>query len=66
MGLSRKAASTTADEAYIPINLVKRRQYWDDSHPQGVADIDPKDIINVDEMELEIEQQNWSFRKTAV
>ena len=66
IGLSRKAASTTAHDAHLPINLIKREQYWNDNYPHGVADIDLRDIVDVDEMGLELEHQNCSFGKTVV
>ena len=66
IGLSRKSASTTADAAHFPINLIKREQYWNAPYPNGIADIDPRTIIDCDEMGLELEHQNHSFGKTAV
>ena len=66
IGLSRKAASTTAHDAHLPINLIKREQYWNANYPHGIADIDPRDIIDADEMGLELEHQNRSFGKTVV
>ena len=33
LGLLRKAASTTADAAYLPINLHRRDMYWDYHFP---------------------------------
>ena len=66
IGLSRKAASTTSHDAHLPINLVKREQYWNAQYPFGIAGIDPRTIIDCDEMGLELEHQNRSFGKTAV
>ena len=66
LGLTRKAASTTAFVAYIPLNLMKRRCCWNDGHPNGIDDVDPRDVIDIDEMGLELEHQNRSFGKTVV
>ncbi len=40
LGLTRKGGCTTAYQAYLPINLLKRRMYWNLPYPFGIADID--------------------------
>ena len=40
LGLWLKVGSSTADEAYRPINLSKRRQYWKEEYPDGIKGID--------------------------
>lgn len=65
IGLSRKAASTTSFDAYLPVNLMKRHLYFNAAYPGGIADIDPRNVIDCDEMGLEIEHQNRSFGKSA-
>ena len=66
LGLTRKAALTTAFVAFTPLNLSKRRCYWNNGYPNSIADVDPRDIIDIDEMGLELEHQNRSFGKTVV
>ena len=66
LNLSRVAASTTADEALLSINLTKRHLYWNYVYPAGIADVNPRNIIDIDEMGIEIEHQNRSFGKTFV
>ena len=36
LGLSRVAGSTTADNAYLPINIQKRHMYWNNPYPLGM------------------------------
>ena len=40
MGLWLKVGSSTADDAYRPINLSKRRQYWKEEYPDGIKGIE--------------------------
>ena len=65
IGLTRKAASTTAEKAFLPINLAKRRNYFELNYPFGIADIDGRDVLDMDEMGLELEHQVRSFGKSA-
>ena len=58
IGLTRKVSSTTSDLAHLPINLFKRQNYWTQPYPQGIADEDIKDMIDVDEMMLKVGHQN--------
>lgn len=37
LGLSRKAASSTSEEAYSTRNLLKREMYWESPYPLGIA-----------------------------
>ena len=45
LDLTTVAASTTANAAYLPINQEKRRMYWGEAYPLGIADVDLADII---------------------
>jgi hypothetical protein len=49
LGLCRKAASTTSQEAYHPRNLEKRRRYWEDAYPNSVAGEMTDEMIDIDE-----------------
>ena len=49
LGLCRKAASTTSQEAYNPRNLEKRRRYWEDAYPNDVAGEMTDEMIDIDE-----------------
>ena len=65
ISLTRKAASTTAYQAYAPVNLAKRHNYWNLDYSFGIANIDPRDLIDIDEMGIEIEHSNRKHGKTA-
>ena len=50
LGLSRKVGSTTAYQAFLPINIARRHDYWNRPYPFGMADIHCQDIIyDIDE-----------------
>lgn len=65
LGLTRKAASTTSDSAYLPINLHKRKCYWERSYPEGVFGEDVKKVIDIDECNFKLESQNRKFGKVT-
>jgi hypothetical protein len=55
LGLNRKAASTTSDCTYLPINLHKQIQYWNASFPDGVRGESTWDVIDIDESNFKLE-----------
>ena len=65
LGLSRKAASTTADMAFTPGNLRKRHRYWHLPPPLGVFGVDTRDMIDIDEAGFMLEHQNRKHGKTV-
>ena len=65
LGLTRKKGSTTAFQAYLPINVLKRQNYFNMNYPVGIANINPRDVIDVDECGIQLETQNRSFGKTS-
>jgi hypothetical protein len=65
LGLTRKAASTTADLAYSPINLTKRDNYWQQPPPLGMVGVATEDIIDIDEAGFKLEHQNRRYGKTV-
>ena len=64
LDLTTVAASTTANAAYLPINMEKRRMYWAEAYPNGIADVEIDDLIDIDEMGLFLESTNRKFGKT--
>ena len=58
LGLSRVAGSTTADNAYLPINIQKRHMYWNNPYPLGMIGTATEDIIDIDECGLFLESSN--------
>lgn len=63
LGLFMKVASTTSDCAYLPINLQKRDDYWNEPYPMGIAGEDTRDIIDIDECCLKLEKVNRKYGK---
>ena len=49
LGLWKKVASSTSNEAYRPLNLSRRAEYWQQSYPAGVHDQDTARMIDIDE-----------------
>lgn len=65
LGLTRKAASKTSQDAFKPINLAKRKMYWESAFPSGVADLSTTDIIDIDEARFKLESADRSYGKVA-
>jgi hypothetical protein len=63
--LSRKAASKTSQEAYHPRNLEKRRRYWEDAYPNGVAGEMTDEMIDIDEARFKLESADRKYGKVA-
>ena len=55
IGLTRKKGSTTAYQALLPRNLIRRYQYWNYAFPIGIADINRSQIIDLDECGVFVE-----------
>ena len=66
IGLSRKAGSSTAYQALLPINILKRHNYWNMSYPLGIADISRADMIDLDECGIFVETANRKHGKAYV
>lgn len=58
--LTRKRASTTAEQASHPVNIMKRDRYYSMPYPFGIADIPAEDQIDVDEFGACLEGVNRS------
>ena len=56
LGLTRKKGSTTAYKAFTPANIIRRRLYWTEGWPYGVAGIPRRDLIDIDEAAFTLEQ----------
>ena len=65
LGLRMKAASTTFERVYLPINLRKRHMFWNRDYPFGRANIRTRDKIDMDQAGFKIEATNPSFGKTV-
>ena len=58
IGMTRKKGSTTAYQAYFPVNLRKRWRYWNLPYPLGMADVPRSRIIDLDECGLYVQSSN--------
>ena len=55
IGMTRKCGSTTAFQAFLPINKLKRWMYWHLPYPYGIADVKREDFIDLDECGVFVE-----------
>ena len=60
-----KFGSTTSKEAYKPINLLKREDYWHGNFPFGIADVETDSIIDIDEAQFKLTSQDRKYGKAA-
>jgi len=58
LGLTRKRGSTTAYQALLPKNLLLRFNYFNLPYPQGVADIEARLQVDLDECGWEVSVAN--------
>ena len=61
----RKVASTTSDCAHLPINELKRQNYWEKEYPEGVHRESICDMIDIDECNLKLESSNRNRGKVV-
>lgn len=64
LGITRKVGSTTSIDAYTPINLFKRDNYWQQEYPFGVSGEETAIMIDIDECQFKLESQNHKHGKT--
>lgn len=58
LGLTRKVGSTTAWQAFTPMNLYRRQQFWSAPYPVGVAGTARAALIDVDEFAVTVDKCN--------
>lgn len=66
LGLSMKVSSTTARQALLPINILKRQNFWTLPYPLGIANIRREDLIDLDEAGVFVETVNRKYGKTFI
>ena len=66
IGLTRKKGSTTAYQALLPINKLKRWAFWNLPFPYGIADIRRQDMIDLDECGVEVQSADRHWGKSYV
>ena len=64
--MTQKRASTTAYQAFLPINILKRRRFWSLPYPHGIADIRRQDMIDLDEAGVFVDTANRKSGKSFV
>jgi len=65
LDLKREAASTTADFATLPSNMLKHELYWTMPPPLGMVGVAVADIIDIDKAGFFLESSNRNFGKTV-
>ena len=66
IGLSWKASSTTAYQAFLPVNINKRWAYWNLAYPMGMGGICRQNIIDLDECGVFLETADRPHGKAYV
>ena len=66
LGLTKKVGSTEAKQASLPINMQKRRLFWNQGVPYGVAGCERRRLIDVDECGIEVQRTNRKYGHSAV
>ncbi|EJK52676.1 hypothetical protein THAOC_28026 [Thalassiosira oceanica] len=65
LGLCRKVASTTSELAHLPINRMKRKNYWERPYPLGIRGMPTRKMIDIDEAAFLLEDQNRNRGKVT-
>ena len=63
LGLTRKKGSTTAFQAFTPINLARRQNFWHMAYPIGVRGTPRAQLIDIDECGMWLEKKQRAFGK---
>lgn len=65
LGLTNKVGSSTSDCAYLPVNLQKRKNYWELSYPDGIHGEHIDNLIDIDECNLKLQSQDRRYGKVT-
>jgi hypothetical protein len=66
LGLKQRAASTTADLAFLPQNMTLQEYHWTEPPPLGMRDVPITDIIDIDEAGFFLEHSDQKFGKIVL
>jgi len=66
LGLARKKGSTTARQANLPINLLKRERFWLIPYPNGIVGIRRVDLLDTDEAAIYLETADRGYGKCFI
>ena len=61
--ITKKRSSTTAFQAMNPANVQRRHNFWNLPYPFGCIDIDPRDMIDLDEAGIYATETNRKYGK---
>ena len=64
LGFTRKVGSTTANQAGLPINIIKRQMFWNLPPPLGIATVNRHHLIDIDEAGIQLKFANRSHGKS--
>ena len=65
LGLTKKVGSTEARQASYPVNILKRRIFWEQGPPFGVSGAERRRLIDVDECGIELQSTNRKYGHSA-
>ena len=66
LGFSRKVGATTANQALLPINVIKRQMFWNLAPPLGVFGVNRNTLIDIDEAGIMLKFVNRKRGKALV
>jgi hypothetical protein len=66
IGFTRKRNATTARQAFIQRNLIRRFVYWTANYPFGIRNIRAADMIDVDEAVVNLCTANRRYGKASI
>ena len=65
LGFKRKKGSTTAFQAFTPVNVARRHNFWTMAYPFGVLGTPRGCLIDIDEAGLWLEKKQCAFGKAV-
>ena len=66
LNLTRKVGATTADQAFLPINILKRQMFWNMAPPYGIFGVHRNTLIDIDEAGIFLKYANRGRGKALV
>lgn len=66
LNFSRKRGSTTANQALLPVNVIRRQCFWTLPPPHGVLGVDRLRLIDSDECGLSLQSANRRYGKAYI
>ena len=63
LGFTRKVGSTTANQAFLRINIIKRNMFWNMAPPLGINGVNRHVLIDIDEAGIFLTHANRKYGK---